>query len=947
MPTKSPSKSSASPGSGAVTAVDAAFDWRKIAYDTLVSRALDDVEEATNRNRASEPKEHLVLYQFSARGHDMAQAVLGSLLTGRHDAAGAYYRSRPLLLSMGLSIEDALSSPLGRAGGFSDGRDIGVVCNLARREGAIVLPMSGDVGSQYTPSAGWAQAITYYRDTLGDKTYEGCMSVALGGEGSVATNGFWSALTMATTLKLPMLFYIEDNGLGISVRGQMQTPGGDVARNLASFSNLLVRDGDGTDPGETSRLFTEVVDHVRAGAGPALIRLAVPRLCSHSGPDNQKGYRSDAEIAEDAKRDPLPKLRRYLVPAFMSEKAWASLEAEVARDVDSGLTAARARRAPEAETVKRFVYAEPHAAGDAETIGGLSDAERSSLNGSEMPGEDGDVVRFAEAVRRTLKVELARNPKVLVFGEDVGVKGGVHLVTEGLQKAFGANRVFDTSLSEEGIIGRAVGMAIAGLMPVAEIQFRKYADPATEQLNNCGTLRWRTNNQFAAPIVVRMPGGFGKDVGDPWHSLSDEVRFAHAIGWQLAMPSNSADAVGLLRSAMRGQNPTIFFEHRSLLMTSDGSAHYPGDDYVIPFGQANRLRAGDRVTVVSWGAMALRCVHAVERLGESAGVDLIDLRTIAPWDREAVLESVMRTGRCLIVHEDTITAGFGAEIAATVAREAFWYLGCSGGPDGSGRRTDAVSPSAAQRRAPGRRPHRGADRGAAGYVAGPALERLELVERLAAGVAEVDRFAGRRAELTPQLGLGRPAIRTGHRLGATREREQPALLGRRRRRDAEPAQLLLCLGGNPVARPGRRIHRLELHARNAVAGERAAHVLLHEVHGRTAGIGRGDRDLHPVAGHVHVADDAEFDYAEHRHFRVHDRAEDAQNLVAIRARGVHQLAPGCDRATICMSASMWPRNSECRPRRPPVAIPVSPGIVSVARFTTSPTRSFHRAWMAV
>jgi len=198
------------------------------------------------------------------------------------------------------------------------------------------------------------------------------------------------------------------------------------------------------------------------------------------------------------------------------------------------------------------------------------------LGGTDTPAEEGEMLRFADAVRRTLRSELERNPKVVVFGEDVGVKGGVHLVTEGLQKKFGIERVFDTSLSKEGIIGRAVGMAISGMMPVAEIQFRKYADPATEQLNNCGTMRWRTANRFAAPIVVRMPGGFGKDVGDPWHSLSAEVVFAHAIGWQVAMPSNSADAVGLLRAAMRGSNPTIFFEHRSLLMTSDGQARYPG-----------------------------------------------------------------------------------------------------------------------------------------------------------------------------------------------------------------------------------------------------------------------------------------------------------------------------------------------------------------------------------
>ena len=648
------------------------IDWRTIAYHSLVSRALDDAEEATNRNRATVPREHLVLYQFSARGHDVAQTILGSMLDHRHDGVGAYYRSRPLLLSIGLSIEDALASPLGRSGGFSGGRDIGVVCNLPNKSGAVVLPMSGDVGSQYTPAAGWAQAITYHRDVLGDDSYRDAIAVTLGGEASVATNGFWSALTMATTLKLPMLFYIEDNGLGISVKGDMQTPGGNIARNLASFGNLFVRDGDGCDPAAAATLLAEVVDHVRSGVGPALIHLTVPRLSSHSGPDNQKGYRTDAEIAADATRDPLPRLRSQLVPRVMSETSWQELERDVEADVTRGLAGARARRGPDAATVHRFVYEEPRQPGDAETLGGLADEELAALRGTTVPADTGDVVRFAEAIKRTLRAELERNPKVLVFGEDVGVKGGVHLVTEGLQKQFGTGRVFDTSLSEEGIIGRAVGMAISGLMPVAEIQFRKYADPAHEQLNNCGTMRWRTANQFCAPIVVRMPGGYGKDVGDPWHSLSAEVTWVHALGWQVAVPSNAADAVGLLRSAMRGRNPTIFFEHRSLLMTSDGSARYPGDDYVVPFGSATRVREGTDITVVSWGAMVHRCVEAADRF--AGRVDLFDLRTVAPWDRDAVLESVRRTSRCLIVHEDTITAGFGAEIAAVVARETFWYL---------------------------------------------------------------------------------------------------------------------------------------------------------------------------------------------------------------------------------------------------------------------------------
>lgn len=637
----------------------------------LTSRALDDLEEATNKSRANVPREHLILYQFSARGHEVAQAILAELINHRHDGVSAYYRNRPLLLGLGLTIEDGLASPLGRSGGFSDGRDIGVVCNLPNANGPVVLPMSGDVGSQFTPCAGWAQAITYHREVLGEQDYAGAIGVVLGGDASVATNGFWSSLTMATTLKLPMLFYIEDNGLGISVRGDLQTPGSDISANLASFGNLLVRSGDGTDPGESATLLAECVAHVRSGQGPSLVRLTVPRMCSHSGPDNQRGYRTDAEIAADTARDPLPKLKEHVVPAFLSVAEWTALEKEVARDVGIALAGARARPAPLADTVGQFVFADD-SLGVAQAYGGLSRAERATLNGSDAPAAGGELLRFAEAVKRTLARELEVNPKVLVFGEDVGRKGGVHLVTEGLQRKFGDQRVFDTSLSEEGIIGRAVGMAIAGLMPVAEIQFRKYADPAAEQLNNCGTLRWRTNNRFAAPIVVRMPGGFGKDVGDPWHSLSDEVRFVHAYGWQVAMPSNSADAVGLLRAAMRGANPTIFFEHRSLLMTGDGSARYPGDDYVLPFGRARIVTPGDGITVVTWGAMVHRCIEATARFGTR--VELIDLRTVAPWDKACVLESVRKTGRCLVVHEDNLTAGFGAEISATLAQHAFWEL---------------------------------------------------------------------------------------------------------------------------------------------------------------------------------------------------------------------------------------------------------------------------------
>jgi 2-oxoisovalerate dehydrogenase E1 component len=275
------------------------------------------------------------------------------------------------------------------------------------------------------------------------------------------------------------------------------------------------------------------------------------------------------------------------------------------------------------------------------------------------------------AIRRTLESELRANPRLMVFGEDVGPKGGVHAATMGLQETFGADRVFDTSLSEEGIIGRAVGMALAGLMPATEIQFRKYADPAAEQLNNCGTIRWRTANRFAAPVVVRIPGGFAK-CGDPWHSECAEVAWVHGIGWQVAFPSNAEDAVGLLRTALRSNNPTIFFEHRNLLDNAWARRPYPGDHYALPFGKARKIREGNRLTIVAWGAMVERAERAATEA--DADAEILDLRTLSPWDREQVLDSVKKTRRCMVLHEDTISAGFGAEIAAVLAREAFFSL---------------------------------------------------------------------------------------------------------------------------------------------------------------------------------------------------------------------------------------------------------------------------------
>lgn len=649
------------------TGVGQAIDWKRVLSMSLASRALDEIEETRL------VPEQKVLYQFSARGHEMAQVMLGTLLDHRHDAVSAYYRSRPILLTLGLSLEDAFAAPMGKSGGFSNGRDIGVVCNLPTSEGAIVLPMSGDVGSQYTPAAGWAQGILYHRDVLGDRGYDGSIAVVLGGEASVATNGFWSALTLATTLTLPLLFYIEDNGYGISVPSSFQTPGGDIAANLGSFRNLLVRNGDGTEPTEVARLLGEVVSHVRSGKGPALLRVVVPRLCGHSAQDTQ-AYKSKERVAEEQANDPLPKLYRLLRTGMLSEPEIAAIEAQARADVERALASALARPEPEPSGVTRHLRAETRPDGTAELqlIGGLAPSGHSFPVGTDTPRSEPTRINMLTAIRRTLEHELATNPKVLLFGEDVGPKGGVHAATMGLQAAFGERRVFDTSLSEEGIIGRAVGLALCGLLPVAEIQFRKYADPATEQLNNCGSMRWRTCNRFAAPIVVRMPGGYAPKCGDPWHSVCGEVLWTHAPGWQVCVPSNAEDAVGLLRAALRSNNPTIFFEHRALLDGASARRPYPGDDFVLPMGKARVVVAGNRLTLVTWGAMVERCEQAARELEES--VEMLDLRTVAPWDRAAVLDSVRKTRRCLIVHEDTLTAGFGAEIAAVVAEEAFLSL---------------------------------------------------------------------------------------------------------------------------------------------------------------------------------------------------------------------------------------------------------------------------------
>src|ERR1700729_2404565 len=389
-----------------------AIDWRSVLRNVAVSRALDDLEEFTLL------KDRKVLYQFSARGHDLTQVLLSTQLTGVQDGVGGYYRSRPLLLGLGLPVEEALSSTMMRAGGMSDGRDIGVVFNMPRKAGPCVLPVCGGVGAQYTPVVGWAQALRYRLEQLGEQSCRGSIGVAHGGEASTATNGFWAALNIVTTERLPFLFFIEDNGYGISVSSQQQTPGGNIARNLASFRGLRILDGDGSDPLAAAALIGDAVAGVRSGEGPALIRLVVPRLSGHSGQDTQT-YKSAEEIAAEKARDPLAKLHEQLVPHTLPQADWDLEVSEARALVAQTLVDVERRAAPDPKGIQRYVFSETRADGslDLQRQGGLRGAGVEPATGTERAEPQGPRINLVTAVRRTLEHELAVNPRMLVFGE--------------------------------------------------------------------------------------------------------------------------------------------------------------------------------------------------------------------------------------------------------------------------------------------------------------------------------------------------------------------------------------------------------------------------------------------------------------------------------------------------------------------------------------------------
>lgn len=630
-----------------------AVDWTEVAKTVMTSRLMDTVEEeelAPGR---------IIKYQFSAKGHELAQVLLGLAANHQNDGATVYYRSRPFMLASGLTAQEAFAGNLALTGSATEGRDTGVLYNMAQRSGATVLPASGYVGAQFSPAAGWAQAVIYHANVLKDDAWKGAIAIALGGDGSVATNGFWAALNIATTLSLPLLMVIENNQFGISTPSRLQTPGGNIAKNLASFGNLLVLDGSGISPVETADLVQQAIMHVRAEKGPCLLHLRVPRLSGHTFGEDQSLYKSQELMMEEKSKDPVDRLKEFLGPAF----AWDSIWEETQREVKNALEMAKQNPEPDPVEITRHLYF------DGLTSQAQSNSQNMLTSESPPPKVEGPDINMVEAIRRVLDSESSANPQVIIFGEDVGLRGGIHRATLGLHQKHGEERVFDTSLSEEGIVGRALGMALAGLCPLPEIQFRKYADTAMEQISDIGWVRWRTAGKFSAPIVIRMPLGQGKDTGDPYHSYSGEAIYTHSLGWRVAYPSNAADAAGLLRSAIREQDPTIFLEHRALLYNDISRRPYPGDDFLLPFGRAAIVQSGDALTIITWGEFVHRCIEAAKPY--HGQVEIIDLRTLIPWDKKAVFSSLAKTGKLVVAHEDNRTGGFAGEIVSTVVEEAF------------------------------------------------------------------------------------------------------------------------------------------------------------------------------------------------------------------------------------------------------------------------------------
>jgi len=497
------------------------------------------------------------------------------------------------------------------------------------------------------------------------------------GDGTSSEGEFWEALNSACNLKLPVLFLLEDNGYAISVPVEVQTAGGDVSRLIKNFPNLYLQRCDGTNALESLAVMKRAVQYCREGKGPAFVHAKVIRPYSHSLSDDEKLYRSQEERTADAERDPLKRFDSVLIDEkVIDQDGLQKIKDEVAALINEATDQALASPQPDPDTVKLYVYSP-----DVDPTAKEFDTEA----GAELSGNAGTMV---DLINRCLHTEMARDPRIIVFGEDVADcsreeflaqvkgKGGVFKVTANLQRKFGSARVFNSPLAEANIVGRAIGMATRGLKPVVEIQFFDYIWPAMHQIRNeLSVLRWRSGGEWKAPVVIRVPvGGYLKG-GAVYHSQSGVSIFTQIPGLRVIYPSNALDANGLLRTAIRCDDPVLFLEHKHLYRQAYNKSQYPPDDFMIPFGKAKTVREGNELSIITYGALVQRSLVAAKQAEQKGiSVEVIDLRSLQPYDWNAITGTVQKTGRVIVAHEDSLSFGYGAEIAARIADELFEFL---------------------------------------------------------------------------------------------------------------------------------------------------------------------------------------------------------------------------------------------------------------------------------
>ncbi|MBS1859305.1 MAG: dehydrogenase E1 component subunit alpha/beta [Acidobacteria bacterium] len=626
------------------------------------ARRLDDREIVLKR-------QNRIFFQASGAGHEAIQVAAGMTLRAGFDWIYPYYRDRALCLTLGVTPLEMLQQAVGAAADpASGGRQM--PSHWGHHDYNIVSS-SSPTGTQFTQAVGCAEAGRYRAPDSGEVT------LVSGGDGSTSEGEFWEALNAASLRRLPVLFLIEDNGYAISVPIEAQTPGGSISALTASVPDLFRVEVDGTDFIASLEAMRAAAAWCREGRGPALVHAHCIRPYSHSLSDDERLYKTAAEREAEVARDPVLLFPKLLVEeGVIDRRMLQNLVHEIDEEVNAATHQALQESPPAPGTALCQLYSE--------TVDLTGEAFVAA------PQFQGAPMTMVDLINATLHEEMRRNPDILVFGEDVADcsrednlrevkgKGGVFKVTHGLQSEFGSRRAFNTPIAEAAIVGRAIGMATRGLKPVAEIQFFDYIWPAMMQLRDeLATMRWRSNGHFAAPAVIRVAIGGYLNGGAIYHSQCGEVEFTHIPGLRVAMPSNAADACGLLRTALRGDDPVLFLEHKRLYREPYNRSPHPGAEYTVPFGRARVVKPGANLTVVTYGALvqkALAAAAQIERRDPAVTIEILDLRTLAPYDWEAIGASVRKTNRVIVAHEDMLSFGYGAEIAARIADELFSVL---------------------------------------------------------------------------------------------------------------------------------------------------------------------------------------------------------------------------------------------------------------------------------